>query len=158
VKFICSDTTCRKIFEHSSSNLVRVSRDAYQFGWWRQETVTGRQWFCGDHPRNAQREPSWRPAPRTTPPAEPAQIRPTPAMRCVLPVLVDADAPMWSGDIARHAGIPFGTTYAALRVLMDRGWVDVCQDPSPRKAGPPRHLYFLVPAARERVTDILTGD
>lgn len=79
-------------------------------------------------------------------------------MRRLLAALMDADDALWAGDLARRSKVTFGSTYAMLRMLTDRGWVTVQPGPALRGGGPARHLYQLTPAACERAAETLKED
>lgn len=156
MKITCSVLSCGKIFDHYSDNIMRVQTDAARLGWWwRGSAAWGRQWYCGDHPRVVRPDPVANRPVWPTPPAEPAAIRVTSSMRRLLAALLDAEEPLWTGDLARSSKVPYGSVYAMLRMLIDKGWVTAGQDPMPTNGASPRHLYQLTPAARELAADIV---
>lgn len=78
----------------------------------------------------------------------------TPVRRRILRLLFNADAPLWSVDVAQSQAISHGTVYDTFRKLYDQGWA-VGITEAGATGRPPRALYRLTETGRTEAAKIL---
>ena len=76
----------------------------------------------------------------------------------VLRLLFNAEEPLWALDLARAAGMSYGTVYHSFRVLYDMGWAVGVTDMEKRPGRPPRVRYRLTAEGRAKAPGLLDAE